>query len=203
MKTTAGYNSDEAISTSAMEGLQAEFDVFRESSLQLETELEEELSRMEKKARSSEEELRRAREDARGATARLVGQLSVCQRELAQVQEQKCAAMQMLRDREEALEQAAENERRGTAEVESLRQALDDSMETIAFAQTELEESKSTIEEQTKHLYQELEKAHAELALLTSGKGDGHVSIGSHGTAAATGSRKGSQRHTERRRNAF
>ena len=75
MKTTAGYNSDEAISTSAMEGLQAEFDVFRESSLQLETELEEELSRMEKKARSSEEELRRAREDARGATAWLVGQV--------------------------------------------------------------------------------------------------------------------------------
>ena len=52
-------------------------------------------------------------------------------------------------------------------------------------------ESKSTIEEQTKHLYQELEKAHAELALLTSGKGDGHVSIGSHGSGSGNGKPEG------------
>ena len=74
MKTT-GYNSGEAISTSAMEGLQVEFDAFRESSFQLEKELEEELSRMEKRARSSEEELKRAREDVRESTARLVRQV--------------------------------------------------------------------------------------------------------------------------------
>ena len=48
-------------------------------------------------------------------------------------------------------------------------------------------DSKSTIEEQTKHLHQELEKAHAELALLTSGKGDGHVSIGSQGSGSGSG----------------
>ena len=48
-------------------------------------------------------------------------------------------------------------------------------------------DSKSTIEEQTKHLHQELEKAHVELALLTSGKGDGHVSIGSHGSGSGSG----------------
>ena len=48
-------------------------------------------------------------------------QLLECQRELAQVREEKCSAMQMVRDKEEALEQAVENERRATAEVESLR----------------------------------------------------------------------------------
>ena len=48
-------------------------------------------------------------------------QLSECQRELAHVLEEKCAAMQMLRGKEEALEQAEENERRATVEVESLR----------------------------------------------------------------------------------
>ena len=35
-------------------------------------------------------------------------QLSECQRELAHVREEKCAAMQMLRGKEEALEQVAE-----------------------------------------------------------------------------------------------
>ena len=48
-------------------------------------------------------------------------QLSECQRELAHVREEKCAAMQMLRGKEEALEQVAENECRATAEIESLR----------------------------------------------------------------------------------
>ena len=55
-------------------------------------------------------------------------------------------------------------------------------------------DSKSTREEQTKHLHQELEKAHAELALLTSGKGDGHVSIGSHGSGSGSGSGSGNGR---------
>ena len=52
-------------------------------------------------------------------------------------------------------------------------------------------DSKSTIEEQTKHLYQELEEAHAELALLTSGKGDSPVSIGSHGSGSGSDSGNG------------
>ena len=61
----------------------------------------------------------------------------------------------------------------------------------IFFVPFVCSDSKSTIEEQTKHLYQELEKAHAELALLTSGKGDGHVSIGSHGSGSGSGSGNG------------
>ena len=48
-------------------------------------------------------------------------QLLECQRELAQEREEKYAAMQMVCVKEEALEQALENERRATAEVESLR----------------------------------------------------------------------------------
>ena len=48
-------------------------------------------------------------------------QLLECQQELAQVREEKCFATQMVRDTEEALEQAVEHERRAMAEVELLR----------------------------------------------------------------------------------
>ena len=52
----------------------------------------------------------------------LVGmQLLECQQELAQVREEKCFATQMVRDTEEALEQAVQHERRAMAEVELLR----------------------------------------------------------------------------------
>ena len=52
----------------------------------------------------------------------LVGmQLLECQQELAQVREEKCFATQMVRDAEEALEQAVQHERRAMAEVELLR----------------------------------------------------------------------------------
>ena len=48
-------------------------------------------------------------------------QLLECQQELAQVREEKCFATQMVRDTEEALEQAVQHERRAMAEVELLR----------------------------------------------------------------------------------
>ena len=48
-------------------------------------------------------------------------QLLECQEELAQVREEKCFATQMVRDTEEALEQAVQHERRAMAEVELLR----------------------------------------------------------------------------------
>ena len=48
-------------------------------------------------------------------------QLLECQQELAQVREEVCFATQMVRDTEEALEQAVEHERRAMAEVELLR----------------------------------------------------------------------------------
>ena len=52
----------------------------------------------------------------------LVGmQLLEGQQELAQVREEKCFATQMVRDTEEALEQAVQHKRRAMAEVELLR----------------------------------------------------------------------------------
>ena len=48
-------------------------------------------------------------------------QLLECQQELAQVRKEKCFATQMVRDTEEALEQAVQHERRAMAEVELLR----------------------------------------------------------------------------------
>ena len=48
-------------------------------------------------------------------------QLLECQQELAQVREEKFFATQMVRDTEEAMEQAVEHERRAMAEVELLR----------------------------------------------------------------------------------
>ncbi|CAN0463276.1 unnamed protein product [Ascophyllum nodosum] len=83
----------------------------------------------------------------------------------------------MVRDTEEALEQAVEHERRAMAEVELLRDAH---MEMVAFIQTELEDSKTSAEEKTKQLYQELEEVHAELALLTPSKGEGAVRLDRH-----------------------
>ena len=48
-------------------------------------------------------------------------QLLECQQELAQVREEKGFATQMVRDTEEALEQAVQHERRAMAEIELLR----------------------------------------------------------------------------------
>ena len=49
------------------------------------------------------------------------GQLLKCQQEMAQLREERCTTIRTLREKEEALEQATENERQATTEVESLR----------------------------------------------------------------------------------
>ena len=75
----AGAGSNGAyspLSTAAeIKELQAEYDSFRESSHQLEKELEDELSRMEQRARASEEEIRRVKEENRELKARLTRQV--------------------------------------------------------------------------------------------------------------------------------
>ena len=68
-------NHSGVISTDAMEELQAEFDAFRESSTQLEQELEEELQRVEARAKSSEDELRQVKSKSREDKAGLMRQV--------------------------------------------------------------------------------------------------------------------------------
>eukprot|EP00904_Undaria_pinnatifida_P009676 jgi/Undpi1/5839/HiC_scaffold_2.g01113.m1 len=94
-------------------------------------------------------------------------QLVKSQREAAQLRDDRRKFLSSVREKEEALEQAMEQERRAQAEVENLRGALDESMEIATFTQTELEDLKRTSEETTRHLYEDLEEAQSELALLT------------------------------------
>ena len=80
---TGANGTDRALSaaTAFFQELQAEYDKFRESSNQLEKELEEELSRTQKRARASEDEIWRAKEENRELKTRFTKQvrpLCVC-----------------------------------------------------------------------------------------------------------------------------
>ena len=74
---TGANGTDRALSAAAafQELLQAEHDQFRESSNQLEKELEEELSRMQNRARASEDEIWRAKEENRELKTRFTKQV--------------------------------------------------------------------------------------------------------------------------------
>ena len=62
---TGANGTDRALSAAtAFQELQAEYDKFRGSSNQLEIELEEELSRTQKRARASEDKIWRAKENS-------------------------------------------------------------------------------------------------------------------------------------------
>ena len=80
---TGANGTDRALSaaTAFFQELQAEYDKFRESSNQLEKELEEELGRTQKRARASEDEIWRAKEENRELKTRFTKQvrpLCVC-----------------------------------------------------------------------------------------------------------------------------
>ena len=73
---TGANGTDRALSAAtAFQELQAEYDKFRESSNQLEKELGEELSRTQKRARASEDEIWRAKEENRELKTRCTKQV--------------------------------------------------------------------------------------------------------------------------------
>ena len=73
---TGANGTDRALTAAtAFQELQAEYDKFRESSNQLEKELEEELSRTQKRARASEDEIWRAKEEKRELKTRFTKQV--------------------------------------------------------------------------------------------------------------------------------
>ena len=73
---TGANGTDRALSAAAtFQELQAEYDKFRESSNELEKELEEELSRMQNRARVSEDEIWRAKEENKELKTRFTKQV--------------------------------------------------------------------------------------------------------------------------------